>query len=342
MRTSLGLASPVLLTLLAGAITAQTTQHSLTIGGNGALGCNANDPPRLSDGSLASGVFDFDYDPATNILTLVVTNTSEVQENAFNPLLTAVSFSLPEGAVDDVQLLSQSPTGPLLPIFRLDLDLDQVTPPNLTAGCLGNFNVRLMAVLNLGGVGNADARRFLFPPPAVIEGPITFRLKLSGPAVDLLDARRLARGFSQETATQVHAAFEYKWAGSHGIGRGVVSEQPDPDDNDGSIWSNDPPRIGDRIDLCFRGPAGVHACVFGSFNPVPVTIGPYEVPIGLPITLTLLLPPFPANNIICRTVRVPDDVNLVGLRFYLTMAMASDEEFVRVLFTPRVNLSFLE
>jgi hypothetical protein len=324
---------------------AQVTTHSLVLGEAGAKGCNTppTDPPRLSDGSRASGVLDFSYDRVAHVLELVVTNTSPVQSTALNPILTDLAFSLPEGAITDVTLLSQAPTGPDLPIFQLAVDYDRVAPPNLTMECLGDFSLRIFVPFGIGGIGNAAANGFLFPPPLLVKGPMTFRLQLAGPGVGSLTARTLARGFSQATANQVHAAFRFQWAGSPWpFGQGVVADVPQPDDNDGSVWWNNPPRIGQRLDYCTRGPIGAHGCVFGSFNPEPLPVPPWLIPIGPPFTFLLVLPPFPDNNALCIPTNIPDDPRLIGQAMYFTMGILTFEEFLKITFTPRVELKFLE
>src|SRR5262245_26593620 len=82
-------------------LSGQTTQQTVLLGGDHAVGCqNSTVPPTLEDGvTVGTAQLDFTYDSSTAVLQLDVTNTSPDVPGAANPLIVQVAFNLPQGTV---------------------------------------------------------------------------------------------------------------------------------------------------------------------------------------------------------------------------------------------------
>ncbi|HKB15090.1 MAG TPA: hypothetical protein VKF62_03445, partial [Planctomycetota bacterium] len=104
------IAAILLAGLLAPMARAGVTSIVKTIGEpGGASCCESGSRPTLCDGvTPATADVAFTYDDATHTLTLLVENTSPVTSGVPNPLLTALYFNVPAGAVTGLSLVSQT------------------------------------------------------------------------------------------------------------------------------------------------------------------------------------------------------------------------------------------
>ena len=322
----------------------QATTQSLTIGGSGARGCQGQeDPPWLSNGTLATATFDFSYDAHTHVLDLVVANTSPVTHGVPNPLITRIAFNLPHHAVADVTLLSQTGSGGAHPHLDLQDDADVFVPPNLGVACMGDFGV-LLSVPNIqGSIGNPLADTYAAPPGSVVIGPVTFRMRLDGPGVDSLSAQAIAVGFSRfAPAYQVNAACKFQGGGLHGDGIGFISSTVANVGCRPSGWITAAPRIGTTVGICLNGQPSCSGCFIGSLFPGPSIVGPFRLPIGLPLLFDFFIPPLPQNSLLCIRFDIPLDPGLIGRTLYLAVATPGTSLDDLVDFSPRVNFTFID
>lgn len=299
---------------LAATGTAQVTQHSVVVGGPDAVGCqNATVPPTLDDGvTVGLAQLGFTYDSSTHVLQLEVSNTSPVVSGMATPKLTQVYFNLPEGTVSSVTLLSQVASDGEVTTFDLAFDADLSTPePSTKMGCAGYFNVCLSS--KPAGIVNpsaANARAGDF------EGPVLFELQLAGSGVSLIDAYTIAGAFSRNADEGYNAGVKFQAGGEGAEASGFISSaQPAciP-----TIWIDGPPRIGTTVNLCVGAMAECYGCLLLSLHPGPTQIGPYLLPIGVPLAGAIALPPFDSSPA-CFSLPIPDLGALVGESIYLTV-----------------------
>jgi hypothetical protein len=334
------------LLLVASAGIAQVTTHHLVVGGNGALGCqpHGQNPPLLNEGSEASGTIELRYDAATGVLDLRVTNTSTVVPQVPNPLVSDVALNLPAGAVASAELLAQTSSGGAPPRFGLEVDV--AAPPHLQMGCLGTFGLRLHTVGADGSIANANASTFVVPSKLLALGPVDFAIKLIGPGTPYLTASTIAQGLSQGAAPGVNAALRFIAGGPTGMGNGYISNVL-PGGVSPSLWITAPPHLATTTQLCFGGRPRAVGTLLASLFPGPTMVGPIELPIGLPLALTLKLPPIPLSGTQCFPVQIPDDPQLVGITIYFTVIYplvnrpAGQERPEHLEFTPRFDMKIL-
>jgi hypothetical protein len=334
--------------IAASPLAAQPTTQSLAIGGAGARGCqDLRDPPRLSDGTLAAAVLDFTYDAPTRVLDLVVTNTSPVIRGVPNPLITRIAFNLPHQAVTAVTLLSQTGVGGAAPDFELAADTDVFQPPDLRVACTGHVGVLLdverSATIIRGGIGNVLADTYAAPPGSVVIGPVTFRMRLAGPGTASLSAQAIAMGFTRFASQhQVNALCKFQGGGPQGDGSGFLTSTVANAGCRPSGWLATAPRIGTRLTICLNGEPACGGCFIGSFLPGPVVIGPFRIPIGLPLAFDVFIPPLARNTATCFTLDIPPDQSLVGRTLYIAVATPGTVTDDLVDFSPRINVTFIE
>lgn len=323
---------------------AQPSTHSLSIGGAGARGCQGTeDPPALSDGTLATATLDFSYDAMSHVLEVVVANTSPVTPRVPNPLVTRIACNLPHEAVTAVTLLSQTGSGGAQPDFDLQTDANVFVAPNLRVACMGDFGLLLSVHDVRGGIGNPLADTYAAPPDSVVIGPVTFRMRLGGPGVDSLSAQAIAVGFSRfAPAYQVNAACKFQGGGRHGDGSGFISSTFTNTGCRPSGWLTAAPRIGTTVGICLNGQPTCSGCFIGSLVPGPVNVGPFRLPIGLPLLFDVFLPPLPQNTLLCVRFAIPNDPGLIGRTVYLAVATPGTSLDDLVDFSPRVNFTFIE
>jgi len=334
------------LSLVASAGIAQVTTHNLVVGGAGAVGCqpHGQNPPLLNEGTEASGTIELRYDAATGGLQLRVTNTSTVVPLVPNPLVSELALNLPMGAVTRAELASQTSSGGAAPQFALEVDVG--APPQLQMGCLGTFHLRLHTVGADGSIANANASTFVVPSKLLALGPVTFSIKLVGPGTAYLTASTIAQGLSQGGATGVNAAMRFIAGGPTGTGNGFISSVL-PSGVSPSLWITSPPHIATTTQLCFGGSPRAVGTLLASLFPGPSMVGPIELPIGLPLALTLKLPPIPMSGTQCFPVEIPDDPQLVGITIYFTVIYPLTNRPPRLQrpetleFTPRFDMKIL-
>lgn len=329
--------SPLLLSLalLDANATAQTT-HALTVGETSSVGCqNSQDPPTLDDGiTRATAQLDFSYDATSGVLGLDVSNTSPVTTGVPNPVITRIAFNLPTGAVTGATLMMQTAAGGATPAFTLSVDTNLDGNANNKLGCLGEFNAVLAIPDVKGAIGNPDADTWSSPPGTVVIGPAHFDVQLDGPGIHTLTASNIALTLSQNGAFPANAAVKFQSGGVAGASGFIGSVSTGCSNN---TWVSAPAVIGTKIDLCIGTAFGCHGCVFGSFTPGPVQVGPFTLPVGLPIIFEVLLPG--SNGApLCLPISIPADPTLVGQSLYLGVAAAKVGGAVQ--FSPALTISF--
>ncbi len=302
------------------------SQATVQIGGAGAFGCQDNlNPPKLSNGTPAAAEYEFTYDAVTARLTLRVTNTSPVLTGVPNPLITLIAFNLPAHAVSGVQLVSQTGSSGATPAFGMTFDADLFTLPNPNkVACAGDFSVLLTNGGGIGGgIANANADTIVAPVGSWVIGPATFILQLAGPGVHGLNAGAIANALSQNASGhQATAAAKFQSGGRGGEGSGFIgsAHKCAP-----GLYAVGTPRIGQSFDICAGGAAGCLGCVLVSPNPGPTQVGNWVVNIGLPLLHTFVLPPSTGGLPSCSTLGVPDRADLIGLRLYFLLIIASGD-----------------
>lgn len=308
------------LALIAPLAAQNLTTHSLTVGGAGALGCQGpEDPPTLSNGTLASAQLDLTYEQATHQLTLVVTNTSLVVAGEPNPVVTDVGLNVPPGTITSATLLSQNAASGATPSFALAFDPDPTAKPSSKYSCLGNFSIDLASAS--GGIGNASATTFAVPAGALSIGPATLVLRLDGPGADFLTAYIIAVGFSQRAPlAPANGVCKFQAGGSSGEGSGFLSTtSPAVVGCQQSVFIGASPTIGTTVNFCVSAAPACTGCWIGSLFPGPVQVGPINLPIGVPLLFEVMLQ-LPVSANVCFPLAIPSNQNLVGVTVYLTFA----------------------
>lgn len=311
--------APCLALLLAAAVPAQVSTAKVDLGVAGDYGCqNQASPPTLSNGTEASAEFAFRYDAGKAELQLQVTNTSKVITGVPNPLITRVFFNLPKDAVTGVELTDQGAAAGAVPAFVL-------AGPGKVA-CFGDFDVHLDGGQARSTIANAAADTIVGPQNSWSVGPVLFTMKLTGPGVATLTAGAIANGFSQNAPYQkVAVAAKFQSAGQDGDGSGFLGNRPECA---GGVWILGEPRIGSSIDICSSVADGCHGCIIVSVTPGPQRVGNLVVPIGLPVVELINLQPFNVENTLCVKAPIPDDKNLVGVKFYMATVSVSPQDVV--------------
>lgn len=304
----------------------ELTDQTLIVGDEAsAAGCQLPgvQPPRLSDGTKASGQLTFSYSELTHILTVVVENDSEVVHGVANPVITQVAFNLPLGAVLGADLVSQTALAGAPPSFRLQVDPS--ARPQFSMGCLGHFGLRLRTSPTGGAIGNPAAGTLGVPAATVALGA-KFEIRLTGPGVDFISARTVALGFSQNATLQpVNAACRFDAGGPTGLGQGFISAVEDPTANGSSqsqptIWITTRPAQHStqttRFELCVGAQPGLHGCLLGSPDPGPTSLAGFSIPVGVP-TIQLAIPVMPPTGRQCFGIQIPPPPPiLAGLTTY--------------------------
>jgi hypothetical protein len=177
----------------------------------------------------------------------------------------------------------------------------------------------------------------------VVVGPATFRMRLDGPGVDSLSAQSIAAGFSRSaSAYQVNAMCKFQRGGRHGEGSGYIASTVANVGCRPSGWLTAAPRIGTRLNICLNGQPACSGCFVGSLFPGPTIIGPFHIPIGLPLLFDVFFPPLPQNSLFCFTVEIPPDPSLVGRSIYVALATPGTTLDDLVDFSPRIDITFIQ
>lgn len=323
-----------LLTIM-GCLAAQVTTDTVQIGGRGAIGSEGGDPPLLNNGTLATATMRYEFDSATGILRLVVTNTSPVTRGVPNPLITQVYFNLPRGGITAFTLQSQAGSGGATPAFvpSIDLALGQGQDPNRVAP-FGSFNVCLETPGDniRGGIANAAADTIAAPPDSWVVGPVTFIFRAQG-NISGLNASAFARAVAQDPqgGRYVSAAVKFQGGGPGGAGSAKIAEQPDCSP---SAFVIGEPCIGRRITFTMAGAPGCKGCLILTVNPTPTRFLQYLVPAGPPYID--LFGGELDNYLRTLTLTIPNDPSLVGAKFYYFAVVTRDGRVLE--FTQRYEL----
>jgi len=300
----------------------QPSHSSLSIGGPVAMGDNGStNPATLSDGTAATGVLDFDYDPATALLTVTVRNTSPVVPGLNTAVMGDVYLNAPLAlAAVDAVLVSQAAEGGADPAYGLSVDLDPYDLNGVNdTGYFGCFSLRLIAPAG-GGIAATGATG---TPAIAVTGPAVFTLQLIG-SMDLLqqvtaDYPVKLQSVPGPLATMVtNAAVPFYNAGD-GSGIGIISDVTG-DCNPIAFWSGNN-RIGHTQTLFVQATPGCHGCevwspILATSN-LPPAIG-IQLEIGGPQnSLNFILPwTFTQVGFHMLSYTIPNDINLIGVTRY--------------------------
>lgn len=268
---------------LTSAVLAQSpTTDVASLGVLGSKGCqNSDNPPTLSDGTLATADVAFTYDRNAKQLTVVVTNTSPVTAGVQNPLITDVFFNLPAGALTSLSLVSQAGNGGANPNYSLSLDFNtQANPAPNNVGCFGSFGAKLAKGGGgiQGGIANAAADKPAGPPNAHVVGPVTFVIQCAGPGAANLTADAFTRVRSYKSngvAANVAAKFQ---GGAQG-GSGFIGDFVDCS---AAGWVIGEPKIGNTLTIVMEGSPGCYGCFVISLDPGPAIFEGILLPVGYP------------------------------------------------------------
>lgn len=189
----------------------------LPLGEAGAVGCQSPNNAALTNGVVATGDVDFDYDDTTGLLTITVSNDSPDVAGETNPLITALGFNIPAGQVNAVSLVSQTAAAGATPNFNLMYSGSQTN----NMGCLGSFDVELSVQGIATGIGNPNASAY--SAPAVAIGPAVFELQLAGPGIAGLVSEDFTTGLSAGGNPSVAVAVKFQGGGVGGAESGWVS-----------------------------------------------------------------------------------------------------------------------
>ena len=296
----------------------QTTSDTTVIGGPGAHGCQQGDPPTLTGGVPASATITHDYDAATAMLTVTVTNTSEVIAGVPNPVISRVDFNAPSWAISDLILVNQTAAGGAAPNFSMMFDNNLLGGSSLPSfNCFGSFSVSLLSGGNgpQGGIANANAGTLGGPPGSAVIGPVVFEFQVVSAAAASLSATAFSNSLSQGGSNQATAAMKFVSGGPGGNESGIIGNALDCEPAGFVIGA---PSLGSTVFLAQSGQPGCSGCIVGSLDPGPTLIDGYMVPIGLPAQI-ITSAAYENSGISMVPIFIPDNQLLVGLTVYFVV-----------------------
>jgi len=317
-RLTLTLGALVVSIGLAPAQTPRFTRHTLSIGGNNTFSCRGTENPATLSNEItqATARIDFSYDNDFGLLDIAVLNDSPDLVGVPNPVIDAITISLPEGAVTGADLVSQSGAGGAPPNFSFRVDTDR-SQPILSFNCFGNVNLLLDARGTAGGIANPNAQTFSGGRSTLTMGITTFRIRLFGPGTVFLTARTIALQFTRNQPLMVNASVNFRDGGQGGLAVGEISSPHNmcfP-----TVWLDKPAKVGADIRLFASATVECHTCVVASLAPGPSQVGGFQIPIGLPAHVLFLVSGFPAVPVRVP-LSIPNVPSLVGTSLYMTHA----------------------
>lgn len=304
--------------LLSAEAMGQVTTARLTIGDADDVSCQTGSIPALTGGVEARVDLDLTYDAASGRLTLAVTNVSPIVAGEYNPLLVGLWLNLPDAAVTDARLVSQTAAGGATPDWGLGYGTDA-----FRAACMGSFDLQLSNGRGVhNGIGNAAAPLLGGPPGSQVIGPVTFAIQLAGPGLATITADAIAFGLSQNPpAAAANAAAKFQAAGQNAQESGFLG---------GSAlctcssWSPGPARLGGVLEFCWVGVPECHGCPWISLTAGPTRFGPpfdLTAPIGFPPLAVIDVGAF-SGRPECVRWSIPMDSRLAGLDLYFAILVA--------------------
>ena len=204
---------------------AQVSSATVLVGGPGSTSSEGHSPGLLNDAlTAASGALTLHLDADAQLLTAVVTNTSDVITGVNNPLLTKIFFNAPN-AVTGMALTGQSSAAGATPDFRLAFDpVPGSNPDPNRGGPFGSFNVGLENTGSVrGSIANADADTFVTAPELLSMGPVTFTIDLAGSLGGLTASDFLATHSVRAGRETMPALFKFQ-AGGDDEASGAITE----------------------------------------------------------------------------------------------------------------------
>ncbi|MGH7151184.1 MAG: hypothetical protein ACREIU_10815 [Planctomycetota bacterium] len=293
----------------------------------GASCCGTGSPPTLCDGvTPATVIVQFTYDDATHTLTLLVENTSPVALDVPNPLLTALYFNVPHGAVTGLSLLSQTGAGGATPDWSLVFDPDNTASPQTAKlACLGAFNARLFHGGISNAIANAAATTIAARPGSWVVGPVTFVLDVTTAPGAVLDASDFANAFSHNPPGDLQVnlgAFFKKGGPNKKKGRISCGAQCEP-----SAFTYGTPNLGGTVTFALSGAPGCCGCLGLSAGPgpsvFPNVIGspPTVVPLSVPIFVQVPTTALASDTVVSVPRTIPNVPALVGATFHFAAVL---------------------
>ncbi len=281
------------------------------------VGCQSSNG--LITGGVAVGAtFDVTYDQGTGVLNVTVDNTTPVVAGESTAVITDVMFNLPPGAITSATLLSQAGSGGASPGYSLSFDADTSASPNANSlSCVGDFNVFLdNGSGNAGGIANAAATNLSTSNP--VTGPVTFSIQLAGPGAGGITAEAVLASFSTNANVQTNVGMKFQGGGVGGAESGVVGSR---EECRTAVYATGNTAPGGQFDLCVTGGTGCHACLWLSLVAGPTIVGPYTIPVGLPLAAAFSLGNLGlggTGNATCVSFVLPNNPALSGLTIYAT------------------------
>jgi hypothetical protein len=325
------------------------TTTTLAIGGVDALGCAAlaSNPPTLEDGALVSGQNEVSYNSMTHVLTLTVSNTSPVVPGVPNPVITRVFANLPQLAVADVILLSQTGAGGPPPNFELSVDTDVTDSIHpIFASCFGNFGILLEGneVLAGGGIKNPAADLLALPSALMTVGPVVFQHQIvpTSTSADSLIAQAFAYSLSVNTSGPQTASSVFKFQGALGV-TGFVGNGPNEEGGSPAAWVVGEPMAGQNLTLIQGGTPTWNGWFIASLSPGPIVIGSHVIPLGPDYFIVFggIMPPV---GFLSQTVVVPQAPPLPEIGsitfFAITGLISPDQRIISVSEQIQIEIEF--
>jgi hypothetical protein len=325
---------------LTGTSFAQVTTSNLTIGGIGAFGCTVpggpapQDPPVLENGQVGSGSVAFQYDGATQILTLVVSNTSPVVPGWQNPVIRRVYVNLPPLACTGAVLLSQTGSDGQPPNFEFHFDVDITDNVNpLNAECFGHFGIRLRDPGTIAGsIANPLATDLPGPPGSMCIGPVTFQIQILGAsdAVTTLIASSYSSSLSFNPGGQyVNSVFQFAPGASivDDVSQNFISSTPVAGGGSTAGWMVGTPETGENVTLVMAGTPTWFGLMVASLDPGPIWRAGILFPIG-EVYFEVMNGILPSTGFQTETLVIPgpqEAPELGGLTVYGLVVAASPD-----------------
>lgn len=325
------LLASIAFTLVLASANAQTSTASATIDNTG-YGCqNAN--ATLTGGAPAAAVVDLSYDQSTHVLSMTVTNTTPLVAGEATATISDVYFNVPSGAITSATLLTQTGSGGATPGFTLTF-----TAAGTSVACLGTYKIQLDSGTGAqGGIANAAAPLITTPNP--VTGPVTFDIELSGPGADGISAGSILASSSMNGLNGSSIGMKFQGGGLGGIESGLLGSGRECVTSVYTVGATSP---GQTFDLCVNGDFGCHACLWLSLTPGPVTVGSFDIPIGLPIVAAFTFGNFgfaPHGTEICVPVSVPNNPAVSGFTFYATNVTFDAFNPTAITFSPAATIT---
>ncbi len=322
------------LSLLSTAAAAQ----SLVSFGPSSPACDGTLSSLLPDGSSASALTSFNYDPANGQLQLTVHNTTTIRPGIADAVITRLYFNIPTGTVDTVSIIDQVGSAGAAPTFSVGFDSDAGDNSNPNrADCFGAFNVRLAAPSPNLGIANAQTDMVCgLKPSDWVVGPVTFTLQLTGPGTAGLTSEVFAATPSQLPLAR-ETAVAVKFDAADCTGYATLASD---DTCRTAVFLRGDANIGESLEVCVTGGNGCASRLGCSFLPGPTLYKNMIVPIGMPTITVLELGDFTAPVTELRyPLSIPLNNIFVGVSLYWANVTYPDNDISQFSFSEATSFT---